>query len=260
MIGKLIFVLTLFTIGFCFLSTASFAKDTNKIRVIVGNIPTDDFPFYCQYGDTNKDGELTRYHSWNYRTGSGSYCDIAGHGCAMTALAMIKTYFGDKTTPSEAAKENRNIGCFEGGTYNSDINEVIRPKLMRDGYVVTSDLVNRDFNSTGGYTGTANLRLLKTFLDRGYVIWAGGRVRYAGSTSGAWYGPGGHAFVITSVDVGAQTVTGYDPTFCNVNYKRLSGGKRVFRNVNSIGEDFACTIADGRRTCGWTMLYAIKKR
>lgn len=259
MIKKLIFVLTLFTIGFYFLSATSLAKDTNKIRVIVGTTPTDGFPFYCQYGAVNKDGELIRSRSWNYLKPVGGYCDIYGSGCAMASLAMIQTYFGDKTTPEQASKESRYVGCINGiGTRNSDIEGFIRPRLQNQGYIVTQDLVNRDYNSTGGYTGTANLRLLKTFLDRGYIIWAGGKVRYG--THSGWGGPSGHAFVITEVDVQEETATGYDPTFCIENIKSMSGGKRVFRNVNTLSGDFGCKTTDGIRSCGWSMLYAIKKR
>ncbi len=259
MIKKLIFVLTFFLISLSLFTTISFAKDNNRVRVVVGTTATEGFPFYCQYGDVNKDGELSKYRYWNYRKPTGGYCDIYRAGCTMAALAMIQTYFGDKTTPTQASKENRFVGCISGvGTKNSDINGFIRPKLIRQGYIVTPDFTDRSYNSTGGYTGKANLRLLKSFLDRGYIIWAGGKVRYG--THFGWSNPGGHAFVITEVDVQNQTATGYDPTFCIENIKSLSGGKRVFRNVNSLGGDFGCAVKDGIRSCGWSMLYAMKKR
>lgn len=223
---------------------------------------TDGFPFYCQYGAVNNQGVAIRRGSWNYDYGSRGnerYCDIYGSGCAMAALASIQTFFGDTTTPSQASQQNGNVGCQSPGTTNTDAKAIVK-KLKRQGYKIPGadtngifgDLVRRSYSRDyTSYRGFVDLRQMKEYIDNGYLLWAGAKIKYATRTG--LTGFGGHAFVVTDVNLETGAVTGYDPTFCQ-SIPRLSGGKRVFYNVNNLGGDFGC---DGN--CGWTMLWPIKK-
>lgn len=223
---------------------------------------TDGFPFYCQYGAVNNQGVAIRRGSWNYNYGSRGnerYCNIYGSGCAMAALASIQTFFGDTTTPSQASQQNGNVGCQSPGTTNTDAKAIVK-KLKSQGYKIPGadtsgifgDLVQRSYSRDyTSYRGFVNLRQMKEYIDNGYLLWAGAKIKYATRTG--LTGFGGHAFVVTDVNLETGAVTGYDPTFCQ-SIPRLSGGKRVFYNVNNLGGDFGC---DGN--CGWTMLWPIKK-
>ncbi len=227
----------------------------------------DNFPFFCQYGAVNKNGWVPESdrHSWDYTYDGGKRCDIYGSGCAMTSLAMIMKYFGDNMNPestSRQATNNKypiNLGCQSPGTLTSQLTNTVVPWLRNRNYSVPGgdrpNQVQFTFDSQGDYTGKINLKVLKVYIDHGYLLLGGAKITMA--TKQGLSEPAGHAFVITDINVENETMTAYDPTFCQKDYPNLQGGKRTIRNVNKIGGNpIGCSNGD----CGWVQMFAIKKK
>jgi hypothetical protein len=188
---------------------------------------------------------------------------------------MIMTYYGDKIfTPdvtSRQATNNKyptNLGCASPGTLTSQLEDTVRPWLMSKGYAMNAyNMVEWSNLSGGGYRGRlgdgtnkANLRHLKdVYIDNGFLILGGAVIRYATQTGLS--SPHGHAFVITDIDVANETMTIYDPTYCQTNNDALSGGKRIIKDLDKIdGTPIGCSGSGSGKRCGWIQLFAIKKK
>jgi len=181
-----------------------YTQDTSGAICSVSTTPTCCVPsnarpplkFFCQY-DT-----------WNY-TG----CSIYNYGCFPTSLAMILyTFAGGSTTytPSYVSQNNMdpviglNIGCgsgngWSGTTTRGDL--VALKWAENNGYVVGPDLANNN---------TISLSDLQNYTSNYYLL-ATGMIPFLSSGKPQ---VGGHAIVIESVNVAANTITYFDPTYC----------------------------------------------
>ena len=212
--------------------------------------PQGGFKFYCQYGEVDARGNLTKRGSWNY----GS-CSIDGGGCGPTTLAMILSSFGFRITPDEVSKQNRQIGCsVNRGTFTQDFSNFIVPWLKSNNFLVAGSLSDTQWSpDLSHYRGTLRLPTIKNYIDQGYLIYGGANVQWAES-GGLTSGYDGHAFMITGVDLATNSLTVYDPTFCEG--PGLPREVRVLRNVNNFSTgDVRC---DSNKNCGWSVAYAIK--
>jgi hypothetical protein len=190
--------------------------------------------FYCQYGAVNSQGVLENPGSWNT-----SSCDIVRGGCAPTSIAMITASFGKFYTPTQIAIENNYQGCSAtDGVSASDFKTYFTPWLKNRGFIVTNNLVSY---------GNIPLSIIKDYIDNGYLILGGANVQWIIRT-GFTKKFAGHAFVISGVDLATNSLTVYDPTFCEAGHY---GGLRTLTDVNNWGYSV-------NSVQGWIFAFAIK--
>lgn len=192
--------------------------------------------FFCQYGAVNSAGKLISPRSWNT-----SSCNIEVWGCGPTSLAMIIDSFGKSFTPTQVALVNGNNGCggTAGGTGIQDVTAYFAPWLKNQGFLITGNMVSN---------GNLSLTQAKQYLNNGYYIWAGAKVRWI--TNAGWTSTyDWHAIVITTVNTNGSVVIS-DPTLCEAGHY---GGIRTLTNVNSSGSDISSVN-------GWIFAYAVKPK